>query len=230
MFGSTCNFSVVYAYAVILVTAGKRPPSSSHPEEPSLKQRRENYFNMFPSGSPSTLARPNEFLKIQEKSDTCMFCNRPRTATSTPITLLHPIFGQFVDNCNCLPTPESARFALDLATQMCSFYRDEGTRAHTFRELIYNRLGIQLYPAKVEGTEFITDGHASLGFHTYLNTECKNEIGSTPTDPYLQSAIYYHYHTKNSVQKVQNSRFPCLHIYYFGKCSSVSDSSSFNCL
>ena len=106
---------------------------------------------------------------------------------------------------------------------MCSFYPNEAARAHTFRKLVYDRLGIELYAAKVEGTEFATDGHAPLGFHTYINTECKNEIDSTAADPYLQSAIDYHYHMKNSVQKVQNSRFPCLHIYYFGKCSSVSD-------
>ena len=222
------TIDLFYAYAVISVIAGKHPPSSPHPEEPSLKRHRKDYFNRFPSGSPSSLGHPKEFSKIQEKSDTRVFCNRPRTATSTPITLLHPIFGQFVDNCNCLPTPESASCALDLATQMCSFYPNEAARAAAFRALVYDRLGIKLYAAKVEGTEFTTDGHASFGFHTYINTECKNEIGSTTSDPYLQSAIYYHYHAKHSVQIVQNSRFPCLHIYYFGKCTSVSDSSSFN--
>ena len=151
-----------------------------------------------------------------------MFCNRPRTANSTPITLLHPIFGQFVDDCkNCPLTPKLARFALELATEMCKFYKSEADRAQVFRDLICDRLEIKLKAVKVEGTEFTTDGHASVGFHIYVNTECKNEIGSMPADPYLQSAIYYHHHAKYSVGKVQNSRFPCLHIYYFGKSSSV---------
>ena len=220
-----------YAYPVISAAAGKRPPSSPHPEEPSLKRLRVDYFNAFLSGAPSSLGQPAEFAKIQSNSDIRMFCNRPRTATSTPITLLYPIFGQFVDDCkNCLPTPELARLALELATKMCTFYPNEAARAQTFREFVYERLGIRLNAAKVEGTEFTTDGYASIGFHAYVNTECKNEIGSTPADPYLQFAICYHYHAKYSVGKVQNSRFPCLHIYYFGKCSSVSDSSSFNCL
>ena len=74
---------------------------------------------------------------------------------------------------------------------------------------------------KVEGTEFSTDGHAYVGFHIYVNTKCKNEIGSTLADPCFQSAIYYHHHVKYLVGKVQNSRFPCLHLYYFGVASFV---------
>ena len=224
------TIDLCYAYAVISVTAGKRPPSSPHPEEPSLKRLRADYFIHFPSGAPSSLGKPFDFSKFQNNSAIRMFCNRPRTATSTPTTLLHPIFGQFVDGCkDCLPTPELACFALELATQMCKFYPNETARAQTFRDVVYERLGIKVNAASVEGTEFTTDGHASIGFHTYVNTECKHEIGSTTADPYLQSVICYHHHIKYSVGKLQNFRFPCLHIYYFGKCSSVSDSSSFNC-
>ena len=229
---SVCYFTTsLLNFSVISVTAGKRPLSSPHPEEPTLKLVRAGYFEKFPAGPPSTLGQPPEFSKIQDNSAVRMFCNRPRMFTSTPITLLHPIFGQFVDDCkNCHTTPELARFALDLATRMCAFYRNEASREQVFRELVYEGLGIKLNAAKVEGTDFTTDGHASIGFHTYINTECRNEIGSTAADPYLQSAIYYHYHAKNSFRTVPNSRFPCLHIYYFGKCSSVSDFSSFSCL
>jgi hypothetical protein len=80
----------------------------------------------------------------------------------------------------------------------------------------------------VAGTGFKTDGHASVGFYVYVNTECKNEIGSTAADPSLQSAIYYHHHTNYSVGKVQNSRFPCLHVFCFGKELLHSDSPLFN--
>ena len=172
------------------------------------------------------LAQPSEFSNIQNDPATRMFCNRPRTANSTPITLLHPIFGQFVDDCKNHPLdPKIARFVLDLATEMCKFYKSKGERAQAFRDLILERLGIELKAAKVEGTEFGTDGHAYVGFHAYINAECQNEIGSTLADPCLQSAISYHHHTKYSVSKVQNSRFPCLHLYYFGMNSSHSDSS-----
>jgi len=152
-----------------------------------------------------------------------MFCNRPRTANSTPITLLHPVFGQFVaDSKNHPLDPKIACFALELATEMCKFYKSKGERAQSFRDLILERLDIELKAAKVEGTEFSTDGHAFVGFHVYVNTECKNEFGSTLADPCLQSAIYYHHHAKYSVgKKVQNSRFPCLHLYYFGMNSYV---------
>jgi hypothetical protein len=143
-------------------------------------------------------------------------------ATSTAIALLHPIFGEFVDDCkDCLITPKLAFFALELATEMCRLYTNGADRAQVFRDLICNRLEIKLNATKVEGTELTTDGHASVGFHVYVNTEGKNEIGSTTADPYLRSAIHYHHNTRHSVGQVQNSRFPCLHIYYFGKGSSV---------
>src|ERR1700691_2366568 len=149
--------------------------SSPHPEEPSLKKHRAEYFSDFPDTAPSTLAQPSEFSKIQKDSTIRMFCNRPRMATSTPITLLHPIFGQFIDDCkDCPLTPKLARFALELATEMCKFYKSEADRAQVFRDLICDRLEIKLKAAKVEGTEFTTDGHASVGFHVYVNTKCKN--------------------------------------------------------
>lgn len=104
---------------------------------------------------------------------------------------------------------------------MCKFHDKEADRSQVFRYLIWQRLRIKLNAAKVEGTGFETDGHASAGFYAYVNTECKNKIGSTLADPYLQSAIYYHHYTKYVVDIVQNSRFPCLHLYYFGKSSSI---------
>jgi hypothetical protein len=98
-----------------------------------------------------------------------MFCNRPRTANSTPITLLHPVFGQFVaDSKNHPLDPEIACFALELATAMCKFYKSESERAQAFRDLILEQLGIELKAARVEGTEFSTDGHAFVGFHVSL--------------------------------------------------------------
>ena len=229
---SVCYFTTsLLNFAVISVTVGKHLLSSPHPKEPTLKLVRAGYFKKFPTGLLSTLGQPPEFSKIQDNSAIRMFCNRPQMFTSTLIMLLHLIFGQFVDNCkNCHTTPELACFALDLATQMCAFYPNEASREQVFHELAYEGLGIKLNATKVEGTDFTTDGHASIGFHTYINTECKNEIGSMAADLYLQSAIYYHYHAKNSFCTVKNSRFPCLHIYYFSKCSLVSDFSSFNCL
>lgn len=217
---------------MFLVITGKRRASSPHPEEPSLKLHRSNYFDKFPNIAPSTLAQPSQFSNIQKDPNTLMFCNRPRTANSTPITLLHPIFGKFVEDCKVHPLdPEMAKFTLELATDMCKFYQDEADFALAFRALIGERLKIKLEAARVPGTKFDTDGHASVGSHVYVyvNTESKNKVGSTAADPSLRSAIYYHHHTKYSVSKVQNSRFPCLHLYFFGKEFLHSDSPLFSC-
>jgi hypothetical protein len=153
-----------------------------------------------------------------------MFCNRPRSATSNPITLLHPIFGEFYDDSRISePDSKISSFVLELATMMCDFYDDENKRTEAFRELIWNHLTIKLVAAKVTGTKFITDGHASVGFDVYINTKGMNEVGSTPADPALQSAVYYHHHICNQATRLLGSRLLCLHIYYFGEEPPLSD-------
>ena len=68
-------------------------------------------------------------------------------------------------------------------------------------------------------TKYVTDGHASLGFHrhVYLNAEGQNEAGSTLADASIQSVLYGHHHAHKEAKKYPYCRFPCLHMYFFGK-------------
>jgi hypothetical protein len=171
------------------------------------------------------VAQPAEFAKqVQAHENIQMFSNRPRSITSTPITLLHPVFGEFDDDTkNSQADPKISSFVLELATMMCEFHPDEGARTLAFRQLIWKHFEIKLEAAKVAGTGFTTDGHASHGFYVYISTEGKNEIGSTLADPAIQSAVYYHHHIREFAASDSGSRFPCLHIYYFGRESSLSE-------
>jgi len=77
------------------------------------------------------LAQPPEFSNIQNDSITRAFCNRPRVANPTPITLLHSTFGQFVDDCRDQPLdPKLAFFVPELVTEMCKFHQNEAVRGH----------------------------------------------------------------------------------------------------
>ena len=131
------------------------------------------------------------FTRLQEDvkdDDPLFYCNRPSRTSSTPVTLLHPIFGEFVDDCEIYkPTEVDNAFVLDLSTNMSEIYDTEAESAKVFRDLLYQYYCIQLYPADVPGTSYRTDGHASIGPYCFLITEAnaKNEIGSTGSDLYL---------------------------------------------
>jgi hypothetical protein len=180
--------------------------------------QRTAYYKNFPDEAPSAAAQPAKFRDIQADPKIQIFCNRPRSVTSNPITLLHPIFGKFDDDSkNFKADPEISSFVQALTVMMADFYDDEAQRALSFRKLIYDHFKIKLEAANVATTPYTTDGHVSIGFHVYLNSEAKNEAGSTPADSSIQSAICYHYHIRPFASSMVWSRFPCIHIYYFGK-------------
>lgn len=99
---------------------------------------------------------------------------------------------------------------------MCDFYEDEQKHVQIVRQLIWEHFHIKLESATIPDTRFTTDGHASVGFYVYLNTEGKNEFGST-ADPSVRSIVNGHYHVRYMAKGHPGSRFPCLHMYYFGK-------------
>lgn len=216
---------------LVAVTNKEHRPASLSAEEPSLplERDRKEYFDHFPTQAPSNLGQPSEFAKLQQRTDVQIFCNRPRTIHSIPITLLHPAFGKFVHDCeHYTPDRETTAFVLAFAEAMCEFYSDEQERTEAVRNLIWAHFRIKLEPAEVADTRFVTDGHASVGYNVYLNTEGKNELGSTLADPSVKSVIYGHHHVHKVAGEFPGCRFPCLHMYYFGKiycfsCGLISD-------
>jgi hypothetical protein len=91
------------------------------PEEPSLKIQRTNYY---PSEAPPRVAQPAVFqTQVQLIPDIQMFSNRPCSATSTPITLLRPIFGEFDDDSKrSQENPKISSSVPELAEEICKFY------------------------------------------------------------------------------------------------------------
>jgi len=62
-------------------------------------QLRLEYSRNFPSTPPSNQGIPSEFEKLQNKEELTIYWDRPAAAAGTiPPTLLHPIFGTFIDD------------------------------------------------------------------------------------------------------------------------------------
>ena len=134
---------------------------------------------------PSTGAKPREFRKGQEKAP--INCNRPLDGVKAlPLRLTHPVFGNFMDDCNSFkPTPEDKKFLNEFVVAMSRIYDVEKDR-QTILEL-FRTPGIVMQPNKIIGTEYTTDGSSFFDGHLlYALAELKNEICSTNSEPYLR--------------------------------------------
>jgi hypothetical protein len=115
---------------------------------------RRAYLDGKPPQAPSILGVPSQFMKEQARSERTIYCNRPPDAFHPiPVTLLHPVFGQFVDDTeNLEPTAEDNRLVRDLAAVMSSFHDTETQRGDQIREKLF-KSNIQLVQTGIEGSQ-----------------------------------------------------------------------------
>ena len=128
------HFSTVTSMVTSIICDCAHPVPVSSPRKavPSSTfgdlHARADHYAQFPSRAPSDQAAPAEFEKLQTmKPLPLAFCNRPAAASSTPVTLMHPIFGRFVDECNThTPTKDDNDFIAILSKCMSGFLRTRG--------------------------------------------------------------------------------------------------------
>ncbi|KAG9028539.1 hypothetical protein FRB95_006358 [Tulasnella sp. JGI-2019a] len=186
--------------------------------------------DQYPSLAPSSAAKPSIFNILQNKPyGPLVYCNRPYGASSTPVTILHPVFGQFVDDYtdNQL-TAEDHSAALALSQRMSDIFPLEKNRAALFRAVFQEIFGIDLIAGRLDPTDYSTDGHTLIGSHCYLITEVKNEIGFTGAEPFFQASSYHHEYAKGPRHTPKypypQSRFPCFQLILFGSCLAIAGS------
>ena len=114
--------------------------------------------------SPSTYV-----LQATHISQNLLICRKPWTthqppgALSTPVLLLHPIFGQFADDCKSgKPTSEDLQFIPKLSYKMSLFYNTERERAQVFRELLTDYCGLTFIACETKDG-YTTDGSLVTG-------------------------------------------------------------------
>ncbi|KAG1870605.1 hypothetical protein DFJ58DRAFT_763762 [Suillus subalutaceus] len=187
-----------------------------------VQESREAYAKKFPLGRPSSQGVPSVFNKtLQENHSFTIGWERPRPAASTiPTTLLHPIFGQFIDDCESHePTKEDNDLVMALSEAMCNFFDDDEKRASKFREILQEHR-IDLIPSKIQHTKYETDGDIQYRGFRYAILEAKNELGATQAEPHMQAISCYIRSTLPLVG-TKRGRFPCILITLFGKFPSI---------
>jgi hypothetical protein len=181
---------------------------------------RRRLCNAFFSKPPSTTGQPAEFRKLQSRSPPAFFFNRPPEAAAvTPLTLLHPVFGKFVQDCDTLcPTPEDNQFVLTVWREMSGFFKEEKDRAAAFRRLLAG-YGIDMAVSAIGSYQ--TDGDLRIKGLCFAIVEAKPELASGQADPLFQAASYYVASMRTTSEKYPNARLPSILIYLFGQLPSI---------
>jgi hypothetical protein len=164
--------------------------------------------------------KPKEFEKLQLHPDGPLFnfYGPPSAVGSIPITLIHQIFGQFVDDSkNYTPTAADNALVLSLSRAMSEFFPDERDRVTKFREILRD-YDIDLAASEIEGGRGSrTDGDLRFKGLCYAVLEGKNNIGGGGgAHPLLQALIYYLTSMKEYSERDANARLPSLIIYLCG--------------
>ncbi|KAI9462714.1 hypothetical protein HD554DRAFT_2195842 [Boletus coccyginus] len=170
--------------------------------------------------APSIAGVAKSFFARQEDEKAKIDCDRPPGAMGTiPVTLLHPVFPRFLDDCETHEvTADDNAFALELSHTMSKFYEGENTRAEEIRRL-FERWGV-CFTVSTTDHGFTTDGDLDVNDHRYAIVEIKNEITSSGADPYNQGILYYLEWTRDTAKTLENTCLPCMLILLFGQCSA----------
>ena len=178
---------------------------------------RVEYLKNNKPAAPSSAGQSNAFAERQEKPNMRIECNRPpSTAPPTPPTLLHRVFGEFLDMCASGNVgAEDHDLALNLSRAMSLFYETELSRAQTIRDL-FERYGLFFKCTEISNQTYTTDGSIFLNQFQYALLEVKNEIGRKGAKPYAQAALYYLESNRPRAAKWAHSVLPCLVVVVFG--------------
>ncbi|KAG2047686.1 hypothetical protein BDR06DRAFT_1013629 [Suillus hirtellus] len=179
------------------------------------------------AGTPSAGAKQSAFSTKQDQQE--YLCNHPcRAVDPVPITLLEPIFAEFVDDCHKYePTVHNNNFVLQLLEKMAFFYPNELARMNTFRQVLWD-YSIMLNASMVGSTGCMTDRHllSTNGQFVLMIIEGKNEIGSGAAEPFMEVMLYYRKFMEDLKVEIARlwSFIPCIHIIVFGACIGFSGS------
>ena len=206
------------AFPILLVVRSRPPPEPSGRllETKDIGLRRTHFLRKNPPVAPSSAGKARTFSMRQKEDSQVIYYNRPYTAEAMiPPTLLHPVFGQFLDDCDTLEiTPEDNSLALRLHITMSGFCHNENERAKIVRDEFSN-FGLHFVVSEI-GNQFETDGDMHVKEHRYAITEIKNEVCSTGAEPYVQASLYYLESTRKFAGKMKRSSLPCMILLVVG--------------
>ena len=144
---------------------------------------------------PSTAARKNEFQLLNGGNEPVILNARPPNATGLPITLMHPVFSEFLRQYHAPAPPQVLpdgylRDLAQLRLDIAGFYGSEIDRVKKILPSLQTLIGSTLISVTTENSAKL-DGVALVREFAKIILEYKNEIGEGGTDGSIQVAIGY---------------------------------------
>ncbi|KAG5635658.1 hypothetical protein H0H81_010494 [Sphagnurus paluster] len=221
IFDAVLPHKTIHVLAQLPGECENKAPLASLPD--LLKDRQQ--FNAKLSLRPaSSLGLPLNFSKIQETDSQKIVWSRPPGADATiPVTLYHPIFRRFIDDCKShQPIDEDNKLVREMTAAMSKFFSDGDGRAAELRDILQDNGIPPTAHLSSEGCFFCFDGaiESKNGFTVIF--EVKEEIGSAGAEPYARAILHYANSAWKKSEEHLNFNFPCLIITVFGQPSLSS--------
>ncbi|PFH50412.1 hypothetical protein AMATHDRAFT_145129, partial [Amanita thiersii Skay4041] len=153
--------------------------------------------------APSSFSTPSVFF--DEDVANIVLCNRPFKFDTIPITLFQEEFGQFQDDCMMNPSSKVQELLKVLTVAVCKSYSSENKRGDIISNIFEAHANVYLL-AKIQMTEYITDGNLRSKVMPAVILECKNESECA----LFQAIARYVQFLKMQVTYFRNTRFPCV--------------------
>ncbi|KAH7908778.1 hypothetical protein BJ138DRAFT_1115536 [Hygrophoropsis aurantiaca] len=198
---------------------------AQHPHQQLIAgtNERQNYLRTLaamPYKPPSERGKPLEFDYFQSTKCRIEWMRPPPKHDTIPVTLLHPIFGQFLDDSRAHePISEDNNFVRQLLSEMPNFFNNEKERETAFYKILQAYHGGIVPSSLRSGAQ--TGGATNVIGHRYMILEVKPEIGSGDADPYCQALLHFIEATPDYVGK-SGFNFPCIIVTLFGAHMSFS--------
>ncbi|KAG2061011.1 hypothetical protein BDR06DRAFT_979255 [Suillus hirtellus] len=149
-------------------------------------------------------------------------CGHPcELKEAIPATLLHPVFGQFINDSKTHTIMENDNnLVYELANAMSAIYENKTQQVEKVSQVLsrYN-LGIRL-TSKVQGTSYLMDADMYLevqnNLHCFVIAEFKNKEATSSSEPYMQALLYYLESMRVSTPRMSGFALPCFLLIIFG--------------
>lgn len=127
-----------------------------------------------------------------------------------PNTLLHPIFGAFIDDCeNHKPTPDDYELVRALTVAMSGFFRNETEQASAFFKVLQEH-DISLRATTVEYASDSISGDMQYKGFRYAIAQAGAGVGSPRAEPHMLALSTYIHSTGSLAKDWPAFRFPCI--------------------
>jgi hypothetical protein len=162
------------------------------------------------AGTPKVIRRMTEKFLVQ--------CNRPTSDTAIPLRLIHPIFGEFADECNSFDPGVEEQDFVNTLFNMATIFESEMDRQAFFNDAFAEYFGMRLSVGSTDGRPYVI-GSSTLPFIIFI-VEGKNEFINNQTDPRFQVILYYREYVRALYQKHRalavSTHLPVIFMTYFG--------------